>query len=87
MSKKIARSAVWLLLSNRGKTDTIFDTEDPRIPPDGAEMSKRNSGSKNSSARFDATTFLKTAAKGRVISAHPAKDIIFAQGDDADSVS
>jgi cAMP-binding proteins - catabolite gene activator and regulatory subunit of cAMP-dependent protein kinases len=49
-------------------------------------MSKRSSGSKGSGDRFDAATFLKTAATGRVISTHPKKDIIFAQGDTADSV-
>ena len=36
--------------------------------------------------RFDPAMFLETAAKGRVISTHPKKQIIFAQGDAADSV-
>src|SRR6202158_5799117 len=39
-----------------------------------------------SSARFDPAVFLETAANGRVISKHKKKQIIFAQGDTADSV-
>jgi CRP/FNR family transcriptional regulator, cyclic AMP receptor protein len=35
---------------------------------------------------FDPAVFLETAAKGRIISTHPAGQLIFAQGDDADSV-
>jgi CRP-like cAMP-binding protein len=37
-------------------------------------------------ARFDPAVFLETAAKGRVVTTHPTKEIIFAQGDVADSV-
>src|SRR5690348_5280120 len=37
-------------------------------------------------ALFDPAVFLETTAKGRVISTHAKKDVIFAQGDDADSV-
>ena len=36
--------------------------------------------------RFDPAEFLETAAKGRIVSTHAKKDIIFAQGDAADSV-
>jgi CRP/FNR family cyclic AMP-dependent transcriptional regulator len=36
--------------------------------------------------RFDPAVFLETAAKGRVISTHAKKQVIFAQGDVADSV-
>ena len=36
--------------------------------------------------RFDPAVFLETAAKGRVISTHPKKQVIFAQGDAADAV-
>jgi CRP/FNR family transcriptional regulator, cyclic AMP receptor protein len=36
--------------------------------------------------RFDPVVFLQTAGNGRVISAHPKKHVIFAQGDAADSV-
>jgi len=39
-----------------------------------------------SSASVNAVVFLATAAPGRDISAHAKHDIIFAQGDDADSV-
>src|SRR5882762_5186541 len=35
---------------------------------------------------FSPAVFLETTANGRVISAHSKKDVIFAQGDDADSV-
>jgi CRP-like cAMP-binding protein len=37
-------------------------------------------------AQFDPASFLETAAKGRIIATHPKKQIIFAQGDAADSV-
>src|SRR4026209_1691506 len=36
--------------------------------------------------QFDPAEFLETAAKGRVVSTHPKKQIIFAQGDVADAV-
>ena len=35
---------------------------------------------------FDPAVFLQTVAKGRIISTHQKKQIIFAQGDDADLV-
>ena len=41
---------------------------------------------KRGNRRFDPAVFLETAAKGRVISTHPKKQIIFAQGDAADAV-
>jgi CRP/FNR family transcriptional regulator, cyclic AMP receptor protein len=37
-------------------------------------------------ARFDPAVFLETAAKGRAVATHQTKQIIFAQGDAADSV-
>jgi CRP/FNR family cyclic AMP-dependent transcriptional regulator len=51
-------------------------------------MAKRSSISKTSrrARRFDPAEFLETAAKGRVISMHPRKQIIFTQGDVADAV-
>ena len=36
--------------------------------------------------KFDPAAFLETVAKGRVIATHPKKQILFAQGDAADSV-
>jgi CRP/FNR family cyclic AMP-dependent transcriptional regulator len=36
--------------------------------------------------QFDPVVFLETAAKGRIISTHQKKQIIFSQGDAADSV-
>jgi CRP/FNR family transcriptional regulator, cyclic AMP receptor protein len=38
-----------------------------------------------SAEQFDPVLFLETAAKGRIISTHQKKQIIFSQGDDADS--
>ena len=37
-------------------------------------------------ARFDPAVFLETSAKGRVISTHWKRQIIFAQGDASDAV-
>ena len=37
-------------------------------------------------ALFNPAVFLETTASGRVISTHSAKEVIFAQGDDADAV-
>jgi CRP-like cAMP-binding protein len=58
--------------------------------PEGkeAEMTKRTIAlkKKRGNRRFDPAVFLETAAKGRVISTHPKKHIIFAQGDAADAV-
>jgi CRP-like cAMP-binding protein len=39
-----------------------------------------------SEALFNPAEFLETTAQGRVIATHSKKDVIFAQGDDADSV-
>ena len=48
---------------------------------------KRSKNGKTASALlFDSTVFLKTAAKGRVISTHSKKSVIFAQGDAANAV-
>jgi CRP/FNR family cyclic AMP-dependent transcriptional regulator len=44
---------------------------------------KRNASSE---ALFNPAIFLETTASGRVISTHSAKEVIFAQGDDADAV-
>ena len=50
-------------------------------------MAKRTTSKKARDAnRFDPAIFLATAAKGRIISTHPKKEIIFVQGDDADAV-
>jgi CRP/FNR family transcriptional regulator, cyclic AMP receptor protein len=49
-------------------------------------MSKQIKSPKNKSAAFDPARFLETAAQGRIISKHRKKEIIFAQGDPADSV-
>jgi CRP/FNR family cyclic AMP-dependent transcriptional regulator len=39
-----------------------------------------------SGTRFDPAVFLETAAKGRIVSTHRKKQVIFAQGDAADAV-
>jgi CRP/FNR family transcriptional regulator, cyclic AMP receptor protein len=39
-----------------------------------------------SEALFNPAAFLETTASGRIISKHSAKEVIFAQGDDADAV-
>jgi len=51
-------------------------------------MAKRSSPPKTPrhARRFDPVEFLETAAKGRIISTHPRKQTIFAQGDLADAV-
>src|SRR4029079_386665 len=51
-------------------------------------MARRSKTPKTSrgTRRFDPAVFLETAAKGRVISTHPKKQIIFSQGDVADAV-
>jgi len=46
----------------------------------------KNPGIPIKTKRFDPATFLETVAQGRTVSAHPRKQIIFAQGDAADSV-
>ena len=49
-------------------------------------MRKRIKTSKKSGTQFDPAVFLKTAAKGRIISTLQKGHVIFRQGDDADSV-
>jgi CRP/FNR family cyclic AMP-dependent transcriptional regulator len=50
-------------------------------------MSKRRTPVKiTGNGKFDPAVFLETAAIGRVISTHSKKDVVFAQGDVADSV-
>ena len=49
-------------------------------------MRKQTKTSKKSDTQFDPAVFLKTVAKGRIISTLQKGDVIFRQGDDADSV-
>ncbi len=52
-----------------------------------SRRSKRRTNRKTARpALFDPAVFLETTANGRVMSTHSKKDVIFAQGDDADSV-
>jgi CRP/FNR family transcriptional regulator, cyclic AMP receptor protein len=51
----------------------------PRLIP-------RSPRAARASDRFDPTKFLETAAQGRIVTSHAKKDIIFSQGDAADSV-
>jgi CRP-like cAMP-binding protein len=54
----------------------------PRSKP----VKRRASRKPAAGAAFDPAKFLETIAAGRVISTHPRKKVIFAQGDDADSI-
>ncbi len=49
-------------------------------------VSKTPRGKSKGNGRFDPAAFLETAAKGRVISAHRKREILFAQGGDADAI-
>jgi CRP-like cAMP-binding protein len=51
-------------------------------------MAKRSRTPRASRAaqRFDPAEFLETAANGRIVSTHPKKKVLFAQGDVADAV-
>jgi CRP-like cAMP-binding protein len=50
-------------------------------------MAKRRiSRKKPKGTRFNPAAFFETAARGRIISTHPKKQVIFSQGDDADEV-
>src|SRR6266576_2341622 len=52
-----------------------------------SRRSKRRTNRKTARpALFDPAVFLETTANGRVMSTHSKKDVIFAQGDEADSV-
>ncbi len=48
--------------------------------------SARTRAAKTRGDRFDPATFLETVAKGRTVSTHQKKQVIFAQGDAADAV-
>src|SRR6202167_3150524 len=60
----------------------------PNATPRGAEMSEPIviPKKKRKPRRFDPVVFLETAAKGRTISTHRKKEIIFSQGSVADAV-
>ena len=49
-------------------------------------MAKRIVANNGDGKLFDPAVFLATAAPGRILSWHPDKQIIFAQGDDSDAV-
>ncbi len=54
--------------------------------PKSRPAKRRTNRKAASEALFSPAVFLETTANGRVISTHSKKDVIFAQGDDADSV-
>lgn len=54
------------------------------MPKDRTDKSHKNNDGKP--AGFDPAVFLETAAQGRTLSTHRKRQVIFAQGDDADSV-
>jgi CRP/FNR family transcriptional regulator, cyclic AMP receptor protein len=56
-------------------------------PKPGSKSVKRRTGRKPAAdAPFDPAAFLETNASGRVISTHSRREVIFSQGDDADSI-
>ncbi len=55
------------------------NTSDERVALPAKKIARRT-------RRFDPAVFLETAAKGRIISTHPKRKVIFAQGDAATSV-
>jgi CRP-like cAMP-binding protein len=52
----------------------------------GMSEPRKKSKTNGAKRRFDPAVFLETAAKGRIISTHPKKEIIFSQGSAADAV-
>ena len=55
-----------------------------RTPDVPAARAAKNTA--RSTRRFDPAVFLETAAKGRIVSEHPKRQVIFAQGEAANSV-
>ena len=51
---------------------------------DAPKIPRKKSG--GGTGRFDPAIFLETAAKGRVVSTHRKREILFTQGDDADAI-
>src|SRR4029450_9247373 len=54
--------------------------------PKSRPAKRRTNRKAASEALFNPAVFLETTAEGRVISTHSKKEVIFAQGEDADSV-
>ena len=54
--------------------------------PNSKSRAPRKGGKPGKAIPFDPATYLETVAKGRTISLHKKRGIIFKQGDDADSV-
>jgi CRP-like cAMP-binding protein len=81
------RSLLRLHIDSSERFSPVGD-RDKHGPPNGEEpgMSKKSKTPEKDGTPFDPTAFLRTAAKGRVVSTHPKRQIIFAQGDAADSV-
>jgi CRP/FNR family cyclic AMP-dependent transcriptional regulator len=77
-----------LKLSNSTQAGCRDCTQIPNGTEIGWKMSKltTTSKAKGSARRFEPAAFLETVTKGRVLSAHRKRDIIFAQGDPADAV-
>jgi CRP/FNR family transcriptional regulator, cyclic AMP receptor protein len=70
------------------KSSSRLSGTEPQMSDAPRSGTVKKSPRRKSQARalFDPVKFLETVASGRVISIHPRKAIIFAQGDDADSV-
>jgi CRP/FNR family cyclic AMP-dependent transcriptional regulator len=61
-------------------------SSEPGSRPGSKSVKRRNGRKPAAGAPFDPATFLETNASGRVIATHSKKDVIFSQGDDADSI-
>jgi CRP/FNR family cyclic AMP-dependent transcriptional regulator len=75
------------LVTERQSSSRLNGREAVKSSAPGSKSVKRKTGRKPAAgASFDPARFLETNASGRVISRHSKKDVIFSQGDDADSI-
>jgi CRP/FNR family cyclic AMP-dependent transcriptional regulator len=61
-------------------------SSEPGSKPRSKSVKRGNGRKPAAGASFDPATFLETNASGRVIATHSKKDVIFSQGDAADSI-
>jgi CRP/FNR family cyclic AMP-dependent transcriptional regulator len=61
-------------------------SSEPGSKPRSRSVKRGNGRNRRGGASFDPATFLETNASGRVIATHSKKDVIFSQGDDANSI-
>jgi CRP/FNR family cyclic AMP-dependent transcriptional regulator len=84
----MVRGRKWQFTQNEQFYTAVSPRSVPNVSRQGAEMSEQSIIPKTTkhARQFDPVAFLETAAKGRIISAHSKKEIIFSQGDVADAV-